>query len=73
MQRRTAKDDVIRQLASIAHGGQTGKTTIIEEYLKCPDWQLAANILARALLDQARVQRPEAAAPAPPAWLPPML
>lgn len=73
MKRRAGQSNVIRQLGAIADGNRPGCTTIIEEYLQCPDWQLAATILARALSDQARAHGPECATIAPPAWLPPML
>jgi hypothetical protein len=73
MKRRAGKANVIRQLAAIADGNQLGRTTTIEEYLQCPDWQLAATVLARALSDQTRALGAEASSAAPPAWLPPML
>lgn len=73
MKRRAGRANVIRQLAAIADGKRPGRTTIIEEYLQCPDWQLAATVVVRALSEQARAHGPEAASAAPPAWLPPML
>jgi hypothetical protein len=46
---------------------------LIEEFLQCPDWQLAASILARALEMESRRAPRDAVVATPPAWMPPPL
>jgi hypothetical protein len=46
--------------------------SVIEEFLQCPEWQFAAEVLMQALAEDSR-QPPQAGIVAPPAWIPPML
>lgn len=63
---------VLRELQAIENGNKTMHSPLMEEFQRCPDWQLASQIVSRALDAATR----EAASPSvdlPPAWLPPVL
>jgi hypothetical protein len=72
MTRRRVRDSAVRELELIAAGSNPQQSPIIEEFQKCPDWQLAATILARALDHGRRYGRQNALA-SPARWLPPLL
>ena len=71
MTRLEANADAARELDMIAQGSNPQQSPAIEDFQKCPDWQEAAAILARAL---GRQRHGNQAVLAPPArWLPSLL
>ncbi len=72
MTRRRAGDSAVCELDAIAKGSNPQQSPIIEEFQKCPDWQLAATILARAL-DHGRRYGRQTMLVSPAQWLPPLL
>ncbi|MEZ5356891.1 MAG: hypothetical protein R2762_29990 [Bryobacteraceae bacterium] len=69
MRRRT----VLRDLEAIERGASPRQSPLIEEFLQCPDWQLAASILAHALTEESRRAPRDAVIAPPPGWMPPLL
>jgi hypothetical protein len=67
------KRTALRELAAIERGTSPRQSPLIEEFLQCPDWQLAASILARALAEESRRGPGDAIIAPPPAWMPPLL
>jgi integrase len=61
------------ELAAIAEGASALRSRLIEEFQKCPDWQLASGIVARALAEESRSQGEARVGAAPPGWMPPVL
>ena len=72
MTRRRVRDLAVRELDAIAKGSNPQQSPVIEEFQKCPDWQLAASILARAL-DHGRRYGRQTMLLSPARWLPPIL
>jgi hypothetical protein len=69
---RRVRDSAVRELELIAKGSNPQQSLIIEEFRKCPDWQLAVSILVRAL-DHGRRYGRQTMLGSPARWLPPML
>ncbi|MEZ5401162.1 MAG: hypothetical protein R2729_15940 [Bryobacteraceae bacterium] len=67
------KRTVLRELDAIERGASPRQSPLIEEFMKCPDWQRAASILARALAEESRRAPRDAVIAPPPAWMPPLL
>ena len=63
---------VLRELRAIESGDKTLQSPVMEEFERCPDWQLASQIVSRAL-DAASREAVGVNMELPPAWLPPIL
>ena len=61
------------ELAAIAEGASPLRSLLMEEFQKCPDWQLASGIVARALAEESRAQGEAGIGVPPPGWMPPVL
>jgi len=70
--RSSAKEHALREMNLIAQGSNPQQSPVIEEFQKCPEWQLAAAIVARAVSQEQRCGT-EAVIAVPPKWLPPLL
>jgi hypothetical protein len=67
-----AKEHALREINLIAQGANPQQSPVIEEFQKCPEWQLAAVILARAIGQEQR-RGTETVIAVPAKWLPPLL
>jgi hypothetical protein len=47
--RSNANQHALREIDMIAQGSNPQQSPMIEEFQKCPEWQLTAAILARAV------------------------
>jgi len=72
MARAQTVKQALRELDAIAKGSNPQQSSVIEEFQKCPEWQLAAAIVARAATQASRRGAGTACA-APAQWLPPLL
>jgi hypothetical protein len=70
--RSNVKEHALREINLIAQGSNPQQSPVIEEFQKCPEWQLAAAILARAIGQEQR-RGTEAVIAVPAKWLPPLL
>jgi hypothetical protein len=70
--RSKAKEHGLREINLIAQGSNPQQAPVIEEFQKCPEWQLALVILARAIGQEQR-RGTEAVIAVPAKWLPPQL
>ncbi len=61
------------ELAAIADGASPLRSLLMEEFQKCPDWQLASRIVTRALAEESRAQDEGGIGAPPPGWMPPVL
>ena len=66
-------DRALRELSLIAQGANPQQSPVMEEFQKCPEWQLAAALLSRALAREHLRFRLDAVFAAPAKWLPPLL
>src|ERR1700674_56921 len=57
MPRSKAKEHALREITLIAQGSNPQQSPVIEEFQKCPEWQLAAVILARAVRQEQTICR----------------
>lgn len=68
----SSKTGVARELRDIADGRSSRESTTLEEFLGCPDWQLAVAVLSRAVSEDARWTQCDGVS-TPPCWMPPVL
>jgi hypothetical protein len=66
-------EQALRELGLIAQGANPQQSPVMEEFQKCPEWQLAVALLSSALAREHLRFRPDAAIAAPARWLPPLL
>ena len=66
-------EEVLEELDSIAGGLHPSQKTILEEYRKCPDWQQAAQLVAKEIQRLHRGTGQYRLLDVPPGWLPPTL
>jgi hypothetical protein len=66
-------EEVLEELDAIARGLHPSQKTILEEYRKCPDWQLAAQLVAKGIQRLHRGTGQYRLLDVPPGWLPPSL
>lgn len=62
--------EVLRELEHLAQGQHPDQKTPLMRFIRCPDWQQAAELVLRAL-SAASHQRRGTRLSAPPGWLPP--
>lgn len=63
----------LHELGLIAQGANAQQSPVMEEFQECPEWQLAAVVLSRALAHEQQWLRSDGVIAAPPRWLPPLL
>lgn len=66
-------EDVLEELDAIARGLHPSQKTILEEYRKCPDWQLAAQLVAKGIQRLHCCTGQYQLLDVPPGWLPPTI
>lgn len=65
------REQVLRELEYLAQGEHPDQQTPLMRFMRCPDWQRAAELILGALHASFRQRRGTRLA-APPAWLPPL-
>jgi len=66
-------EDALGELDEIAQGEHPSQKSILEEYRQCPDWQLAARLIAQAVQEFHHSGGHSKTLELPPSWLPPIL
>lgn len=67
----SAVDQALRELERLAQGSHQRQQTPLMRFVRCPDWQKAAETLLQAL-QQSSHRRPGTRLSPPPGWLPPL-
>ena len=68
----TSTARTLHELDMIAQGANPQQSPVIEDFQQCPDWQLAAVLLSKAIAHEQHFRK-DAVIAAPAKWLPPPL